>query len=158
MRTGDHLVACTHLPVATLSLGEAMASIHEEIQIARSREFVWDAVRDVGAIHKRLVPGFVVDCKLEGDSRVVTFANGLTVRELIVDVDEKRFRHSWSARGGSLTHHNASLQVFAEGSDRCRLVWIADLLPNEATQNIAAMIRQALETMKRTLESTSAGS
>ena len=52
-----------------------MAAIHKEIEIERNREFVWDAIRDVGAIHKRLVPGFVVDCKLEGDSRIVTFAN-----------------------------------------------------------------------------------
>ena len=65
-----------------------------------------------GAIHKRLVPGFVVDCKLEGDSRIVTFANGMVVHELIVDVDDKTCRHSWSARGEPLTHHNASIQVF----------------------------------------------
>ena len=74
-----------------------MASIHREIEIERNREFVWDAIRDVGAIHKRLVPGFVVDCKLEGDSRIVTFANGMVVRELIVDVDDETRRHSWSA-------------------------------------------------------------
>ena len=95
-----------------------MASIHKEIAIERSKEFVWNAIRDVGAIHKRLVPGFVVDCKLEGDSRIVTFANGMVVRELIVDIDNKTCRHSWSARGGSLTHHNASVQVFSEGDDK----------------------------------------
>jgi hypothetical protein len=56
-----------------------MATIHKEITIERNKEFVWDAIRDVGAIHKRLVPGFVVDCKLEGDSRIVIFifANGM---------------------------------------------------------------------------------
>lgn len=73
-----------------------MATIRKEIEIERSKEFVWDAIRDVGAIHKRLVPGFVVDCQLEGDWRTVTFANGLVVRELIVDVDDKTCRHSWS--------------------------------------------------------------
>jgi hypothetical protein len=88
-----------------------MASIHKEIAIERSKEFVWDAIRDVGAIHKRLVPGFVVDCKLEGDSRIVTFANGMVVRELIVDVDDKTCRHSWSARGEPLTHHNCGSVV-----------------------------------------------
>jgi hypothetical protein len=68
----------------------------------------------VGAIHKRSVPGFVVDYKLEGDWRIVTFANGMVVRELIVSVDDKTCRHSWSARGELLTHHNASVQVFSE--------------------------------------------
>src|SRR4029450_576796 len=113
-----------------------MASIHKEIAIERSKEFVWDAIRDVGAIHKRLVPGFVVDCKLEGDARIVTFANGMTVRELIVDVDDCTCRHAWSARGGTLPHPNASLQVFAEGNDRSRVVWIADLLPHEAAGSV----------------------
>ena len=122
--------------------------------MARGKEFVWDAIRDVGAIHRRLVPGFVVDCKLEGDSRIVTFANGVVMRELIVDVDDSSCRHSWSARGEPLTHHNASVQVFAEGKDKCRVVWIADVLPNEAAAQVAEMIQLALKTMKQTLERT----
>jgi carbon monoxide dehydrogenase subunit G len=130
-----------------------MATIHEEVEVKRSKEFVWDAIRDVGAIHRRLVPGFVVDCKLEGDWRIVTFANGMVVRELIVDVDDKTCRHSWSARGQPLTHHNASVQVFSEGHNKCRVVWIADLMPNEVAEAIGEMIHQALQTMKQTLES-----
>jgi carbon monoxide dehydrogenase subunit G len=133
-----------------------MATIHKEIEIERNKEFVWDAIRDVGAIHKRLVPGFVVDCKLEGDSRIVTFANGMVVRELIVDVDDERCRHSWSARGGTLTHHNASIQVLSDGHDKCRVVWIADLLPNEVAEAIGEMIQRGLNTMKQTLESSPA--
>lgn len=129
-----------------------MATIHKEIDIERSKEQVWDAVRDVGAIHRRLVPGFVVDCKLEGDSRTVTFANGMVARELIVDVDDATCRHSWSARGGLLTHHNASLQVFPCGDNRSRVVWIADLLPNEVAETVAGMIQEGLDAMKRTLE------
>ena len=71
-----------------------MATIEKEIAIERSKEFVWDAIRDVGAIHKRLVPGFVVDCKLQGDWRTVTFANGMVVRELIVAIEDKICRHA----------------------------------------------------------------
>jgi len=134
-----------------------MASIHKEMEIDRSKDFVWDAIRDVGAIHKRLVPGFVVDCKLEGDSRIVTFANGMVARELIIDVDDKTCRHSWSARGEPLTHHNASIQVFSRGDDKCRIVWIADLMPNEAAETVGEMIQRGLDTMKRTLESNPAG-
>src|SRR6185503_7746621 len=106
-----------------------MASIHREIAIAARPEDVWDAVRDVGAIHKRLAPGFVTDVKMDGDARIVTFGNGLVARELIVDCDDERRRLAWSVVGGRMTHHNASLQVFADGAQRCRAVWIADLLP-----------------------------
>jgi len=129
-----------------------MATIIKEIEINRSKESVWDAIRDVGAIHKRLVPGFVVDCKLEGDWRTVTFGNGMVVRELIVDVDDKTCRHSWSARSESLIHHNASAQVFSEGPEKCRVVWIADLMPNEAAGPMGEMIQQGLNAMKQTLE------
>jgi hypothetical protein len=131
-----------------------MATIHKEIEIQRSAEFVWDAIRDVGAIHKRLVPGFVADCKLEDDARIVTFGNGMVARELIVSVDDERLRHSWSARTENLVHHNASVQVFPAGQDQCRVVWIADLLPNGVAPAMDGMIEQALKTMKQTLERT----
>jgi len=133
-----------------------MATIQREIEIARDKSFVWDAIRDVGAIHRRLVPGFVVDCKLEGDSRTVTFANGMVVREVIVTVNDETCRHAWSARGEPFTHHNASIQVFTEGVAKCRLVWIADLLPNEVADTVEKMMLQGLNVMKRTLEGSPA--
>ena len=112
-----------------------MASIHKEIRIDARPEDVWDAIRDVGAIHRRLAPGFVVDTKLDGDARIVTFGNGMVVRELIVDIDDAARRLVWSVVGGPMTHHNASLQVFADGDGRSRVVWIADLLPNDLGRN-----------------------
>jgi len=129
-----------------------MASIRKEIIVEARPENVWVAVRDIGALHKRLVPGFVVDTRLEADARIVTFGNGMVVRELIVDLDDEARRLAWSARGGRLTHHNASVQVFAEGAGRTRLVWTADLLPNELAGDIRAMIEQAAAIMKPTLE------
>src|SRR6185295_12994730 len=129
-----------------------MATIQKEIEIARDKSFVWDAIRDVGAIHRRLVPGFVIDCKLEGDSRIVTFANGIVVREVIVTVNDETCRHAWSARGEPFTHHNASIQVFAEGAARCRVLWVADVLPDKVADNVEKMMRQGLGVMKQTLE------
>ena len=69
-----------------------MASIHKDILIDASPNDVWDAVRDFGALHTRLVPGFVTDTKLDGEARIVTFANGTVARELLVDCDEARRR------------------------------------------------------------------
>ncbi len=129
-----------------------MASIRKEIVLDARIEEVWDAIRDVGALHQRLVPGFVVATRLEDGARVVTFGNGMVVRELIVDLDEQARRLVWSARGGRLTHHNASVQVFTDGERRTRLVWIADLLPDELAGDIRAMIEQGMAVMKKTLE------
>ena len=129
-----------------------MASIRKEMVIEARPEDVWAAVRDVGAVHKRLAPGFVVDTRLEDGARVVTFANGLVARELIVAIDDEARRLVWAVVGGRLTHHNASLQVFADGAAGCRVVWIADLLPDELAGQIRAMIGQGMRVMKQTLE------
>jgi len=130
-----------------------MASVHREIVVERPVAAVWDTLADVGALHTRLVRGFVPDCRLEPGARVVTFANGLVARELIVSVDAERRRVAWSVVGGRLSHHNASAQAFAEGDGACRIVWIADFLPDEHAAAIAGMIEQGLQAMQRTLAS-----
>jgi len=130
-----------------------MASIRKEILIEAAPEDVWAAVRDVGAVHERLAPGFVIDTRLEEGARVVTFANGLVARELIVDVDDEARRLVWAVVGSSrLTHHNASMQVVADREGRSRVIWVADLLPNEVARDIGALIEQGLAVMKKTLE------
>ena len=130
-----------------------MASIRREIVIDVSADTLWAALRDVGALHTRLVRGFVTDCRLEGTTRTVTFANGIVAREVIVDIGDQERRLVWTAAGGRLTHHNAAAQVFAEGPERSRLVWVADLLPDEMAPAIAAMIDAGTAAMKKTLES-----
>jgi carbon monoxide dehydrogenase subunit G len=129
-----------------------MATIRKEILIDATPGTVWAAIRDVGAVHQRLAPGFVVDTRLDGDARIVTFANGLVARELIVDIDERARRLAYAVVGGRPTHHNASFQVFAEGERSSRLVWITDLLPNEVVGPVGAMVEQGANVMKQTLE------
>ena len=129
-----------------------MASIRKEMSLRARPEAVWDAVRDVGAIHTRLAPDFVTDVKLEGDARIVTFANGMTAKELIVDIDDAARRLVWSVVGGRMSHHNGSIQIFPEGGG-CRLVWIADILPNNLKTPIQGMMQQGMEAMKKKLES-----
>jgi carbon monoxide dehydrogenase subunit G len=128
-----------------------MATLHKDIFIEASPEQIWDAVRDVGALHTRLVPGFVRDTRVEGQTRVVTFANGAVVREPILSVDDERRRMAWTSEGGTTTHYNAVLQVLPEGAGS-RVVWTTDLLPNERAQPVAAMQDLGLAAMKRAFE------
>ncbi len=96
-----------------------MASVHREVILNSSIDHVWDAVRDIGALHTRLVPGFVVDTKLEQGARIVTFGNGMVVREAIIEVDEDRRRVAWAAVGSEmLSHYSASFQIFDAGGGR----------------------------------------
>src|SRR5215470_7571634 len=128
-----------------------MASIRKEIPLDARAEDVWEAVRDIGALHTRLVPGFVVATKLEPGARIVTFANGMVVREPIVAIDDAAKRLVWSAQGGLTTHYNASVQVFAEAAGTTRIVWIADFLPDEAASAIAAAMEAGAAAMQRAL-------
>ncbi len=128
-----------------------MASIRKEIILDRSAADVWEVIRDVGAAHTRLFPGVLSESRLEGDVRVATFANGLTVREPIVSIDDEQMRFAWAAVGGRATHYNASLQVFANGSGS-RVVWIGDFLPNELAGTIDGLMTAGSAAMKAALD------
>ena len=131
-----------------------MASIHKDILIDASPEAVWDAVRDVGKIHERLCPGFVVNTEMVDDdtARMVTFGNGMVVKEVIVDSDDARRRLVWTAQSERLTHHNGVMRIEDAGQGRARAVWTADVLPHAAAETVGAMMAQGLAAMKARLE------
>jgi polyketide cyclase/dehydrase/lipid transport protein len=128
-----------------------MASIHKDILIDANPNDVWDALRDFGALHTRLVPGFVTDTKLDDDARIVTFANGTVAREILVDCDDNKRRLVYAIVSERIKQHSASAQVFAEGDGRTRFVWIADVLPNEIAPYMAAQMDQGLLAMQKAL-------
>ena len=128
-----------------------MASIHKDIPIDASASDAWDAVRDFGALHTRLVPGFVRDTKRDGEARIVSFANGTVARELLVDCDDARRRLVYAAISERVKQHSASVHVIAEGDARCRIVWIVDVLPHEIAPYIDAQMDLAAQAMQRAL-------
>jgi hypothetical protein len=131
-----------------------MASIRREIRLAISAEEAWDAVRDFGNLHRRLVPGFATDARLDGTDRLVTFFTGNVLRERLVTLDEQRRRLVWSIVDGPYSHHNGSVEVLEEVGG-CRLLWTADLLPDEAAERTEAMMDRGSEVIRRTLEGPS---
>ena len=128
-----------------------MASIHKDIIIDAKPADVWDAVRDFGAVHQRLVPGFVLDSRLDGDARIVSFANGTSARELLVDCDDKRQRLVYAVISERIKQHSASVQVIPDGDNRSRLLWIVDVLPHEIAPYIDAQMDQAALAMQKKL-------
>jgi Polyketide cyclase / dehydrase and lipid transport len=128
-----------------------MASIHKDILIDAAPDHVWAAVRDFGAVHQRLVPGFVLDARLDGDARIVTFANGTVARELLVDCDDARRRLVYAVISDRVKQHSSSVEVLADGDTRTRLIWIVDVLPNEIAPYIDSQMDQAALVMKKAL-------
>jgi Polyketide cyclase / dehydrase and lipid transport len=133
-----------------------MASIRKEISLNAAAANAWSALRDFGAVHIRVAPGFLIATSLEDDARVVTFGNGATARERLIDIEDAQMRLVYGVVGGRFVHDNTSVQIFDEGGARCRLVWIRDMLPNDFASEIAMMMEHAVRVMKPALERASA--
>jgi uncharacterized protein YndB with AHSA1/START domain len=129
-----------------------MATIRIETTIDAPPADVWDALRDFGALHTRLAPGFAVDTKLEGDDRLVTFFTGTTLRERLISRDDDARRLAWTIVDGPYEHHNGAAQVLEEDG-ATRFVWTSDLLPDAAAEATRAMMQQGAEAIRRSLES-----
>ena len=137
-----------------------MASIIRETYIDSPAGDAWQAVRDFGAVDKRLMPGFVIESRLDGDTtRVVTFFNGREAREVLVGVDDDARRLAYSVVEGALgaTHHNSSVQIVAAGEHGSRFVWITDVLPDELTASVGELMDRGIAVIKQTLEPAASG-
>lgn len=129
-----------------------MAYFSHTILLNVGADQAWDALRDVGNLHIRLVRGFVVECEFDGSARILKFANGVSATERIVAISEPDRRVSWSAISERIAHHNASAQVVLEGPGSCRFIWSVDVLPDSIAPSIEAMVQAGLQSIKRTLE------
>jgi hypothetical protein len=128
-----------------------MASVIKEIEIAAPVGTVWSALRDVGALHTRLVPGFVVDTVLDGDARIVTFANGMVIREPIISIDDEHRRLVWSGEGGPHDHYNGAAQAFEQADGSTVVVWTADFKPDELEDAMDEMMSAGASAMQSAL-------
>jgi carbon monoxide dehydrogenase subunit G len=135
-----------------------MASIRKEFVVRSASAQVWAALRDFGAVDRKLAAGFVTACTLEEDGavRLVTFANGMQVRERLVALDDAQRRIVYTAQGGRATHHNASAQVIDAGDGTTRFVWITDLLPDAVAPAVEGMMDAGVKAMRATLEGQAA--
>jgi Polyketide cyclase / dehydrase and lipid transport len=129
-----------------------MATIRSELKTRASMSDVWSAVRDIGALHTRLVPGFVTDTKLEPCARIVTFVNGTVLREPIVTLDDESRRLVWTHKGGRARHYNGALQVSELADGLTSVVWTADFLPDDIGGYMSKAIEAGMAAMQRSLD------
>ena len=132
-----------------------MASIHQDIPVGVTPEEAWAALRDFGAVHERVAPGFVTDTRLDGDDRIVTFFTGAWARERLVSVDDDRRRLVYSVVESELglLHHHASVEVLDadDGAHRCRLAWTADVLPDEIAPVVGGLMEHGAAAIARAM-------
>ena len=135
-----------------------MASITKNIETTAPVRAVWSAMRDIGALHTRLVPGFVVDTVVDGSTRIVTFANGMVIREPIITIDEEHSRLVWSAEGPQFEHYNSSAQALEQPDATTVVVWTADFKPDELAEVIDEMMTAGPAAMKVAVDRNAAPS
>ncbi|GAB1645359.1 SRPBCC family protein [Krasilnikovia sp. MM14-A1259] len=132
-----------------------MATVRVEATVDVPQQRVWEAIADVGAVHRRLLPGRVADARVEGDVRILRMPDGAQVREVILAIDHTIRRMAYTVTDGHrlpLTYHHAAFQVFDEG-DHSRIVWLTDVLPHAMADAVRGRVERGIEEMKRVLES-----
>jgi hypothetical protein len=132
-----------------------MASINHEVSVAVDVEAAWAAVRRVGRAHELFAP-VLVGGQLDGDTRIVTFANGMVARERILDIDDEHKRVAYTVLDGpGLAFHHASMEVLEDGPGHSRFRWITDFLPKEAAEALRPLVEQGGQALKANLEKSS---
>lgn len=129
-----------------------MASIRKDIALPVPAAQVWDALADFYAVHTRVAPGFLTSLDRAADgARVVTFSNGSVASEYLVSSDAAHRRLAYTIPSERMTSHMASVQVFEDGPDACRAVWITDVLPDEIGPYIDGQMGAGAEVMRKVL-------
>ena len=129
-----------------------MATLRKQIALEAGAANVWAALRDFGAVHTRVAPGFLTKLEMDKGDRILTFFNGMVARERLVTLDDEECRLVYTVVEGQASHYNAAVEVVPESKDKSRLVWTIDLLPNALAPAIGGMMDQATGVMKKTLE------
>jgi hypothetical protein len=128
----------------------SMATVRMEIAVRGVPDGVWQAVRDFGAVHTKVAPGFLTELRMDKGDRVVTFFNGLVARERLVTVDDQACRLVYAVVEGRPQHYNAAVEVRPD-ADGSRIVWTIDVLPDDLAPAIQGMMGKAAEAMAKAL-------
>ena len=93
----------------------------------------------------------LVDGRLDGDVRTVTFADGLVAHERIITVDDEHRRVAYAVVDGPFDHHHASMQVVPNDDGTSTIVWTTDILPAEMVPVITPLVEAGSKAMQSAL-------
>jgi carbon monoxide dehydrogenase subunit G len=129
-----------------------MSTVYKEFIVEAPPQFVWDAVKDVGAAHTRLYQGYVTDAVFADGERTLTFANGVVSKEHVISILEDKRRLASVSGAGTVRHYHATWQVFPTGEHHSRVLWVVDVLSDALFDTVKEMVDLGSSAMKRTLE------
>lgn len=128
-----------------------MATIVKEIDSVLDSEQVWKAIAATSEVNELV--GMVTECRLEGDRRFCTFADGAQITEVILSVDEdlRRVAYSVVENPFGIEYHAASMQVFEKDSG-AKIVWTVDLKPDGMAETMDGFLQQAADSLQEGLD------
>lgn len=127
-----------------------MGTVRRSARIARSADDVWRVVGDPASI-SRWFPG-IVDAKVDGNTRVITTASGLSMPEEIVTNDAIQRRFQYRVTGGFVRNHLGTIDVFDLGDGSSLVSYATDCEPDAMALMIGGATGGAVAELKRQLE------
>jgi hypothetical protein len=128
-----------------------MATMRREVWIERPAEEVWALVGDPAAV-TRWFPR-MDDVTVDGNQRVITLASGLPLMEDIVSVRNDLRRFQYRLTGPlPVEQHLATIDVVADGDDRCVVVYSTDVVPHVLAFILDGAVGDALDHLKLVTE------
>jgi hypothetical protein len=132
-----------------------MASVRRQIEIDRSADEVWALVGDPASI-AGWFPG-IVECQMDGTTRVITTAAGLAIPEEILTVDDIQRRFQYRVSSPIVRHHLGTIDVFALDDGHTLVSYATDCEPDPMALIIGGATGAALAEIRRqVLETASA--
>src|SRR4051794_25332418 len=95
----------------------------------------------------------MTDVSVDGTQRVITLASGLPLIEEVVSVRHDLRRFQYSLKGPlPVEHHLATIDVHADGDQRCLVVYSTDVEPHALAPILDGAVGDALDNLKQLLE------
>ncbi len=127
-------------------------TIRHEIRIARSAAAVWALAGDAAMLHTWF-PG-IVNCTVDGTTRVITMGTGMPMPEEILVNDNSQRRFQYRITAPLFVHHRGTIDVIELGSDECLVVYSTEADPRAMALVIGGGTAGALAELKRQMELT----
>ena len=104
-----------------------MGTVRRHIYIDAPAEVVWGIVGAPDRLHE----WFPIDsCEVVGSKRWINLPSGLRFEEDIITLDHDLRRFQYAIVNNMIvTHHLATVDVIADGADRCIVIYATDIEP-----------------------------
>jgi uncharacterized protein YndB with AHSA1/START domain len=127
-----------------------LGSIRHEIRIDRPAADVWALAGDATMLHTWF-PG-IVDCTVDGTTRVITMGSGISMPEEILVRDDLQRRFQYRITAPLFKHHRGTIDVIDLGDQTSLVVYSTEADPRTMALVIASGTNGALHELKRQME------